>query len=259
MVSSNSRFQAEYAGHRLFVEQLLDPVLELIGPVLADVLEPRAIVAELGIGHRRLELGIVDAIELEREEQQMGRRAGETLLHVAVELGTDRIDRVLRVDQAGIGREPAEQVVELLETLHRARKLLAGIRAIRERGELALEILLEGDAVAVGAVEIALHRRVIDPGIERGEIPLGQFAQTFDRAFNGGFGGGGLGGFAGGAVRSCWHGGNRFAKGLCCGEAMAGQPWIRGRVASPYRIDGSPDQPQRRMEARVGRRRPDYP
>ena len=61
MVSSNSRFQARIAGHRLLVEQLLDAVLELIGLLLADVLEPRPVVAERRIGHRGLELGVVDA------------------------------------------------------------------------------------------------------------------------------------------------------------------------------------------------------
>ena len=53
------------------MEQLLDAVLELVGLVLADVLEPRPVMAERRIGHRRLEHGVVDPVELEREEQQM--------------------------------------------------------------------------------------------------------------------------------------------------------------------------------------------
>ena len=43
MVSSNSRFQAERAGHRLFVEQLLDLVVELVGLGLAQLGEPRPV------------------------------------------------------------------------------------------------------------------------------------------------------------------------------------------------------------------------
>ena len=111
-------------GHRFLVEELLDAILELIGLVLADVLEPRAVVAELGIGHRRFELGVVEAVELQHEEQQMRRCAGEALLHVAVEFGAHGIDRVLRVDQSGIGGEPAEQIVELLVALDRFGNLL---------------------------------------------------------------------------------------------------------------------------------------
>ena len=63
------------AADRLLMEQLLDAVLELIRLLLADVLDPRPVVAEHGIGHRGLEPGVVDAIELELEEQEMqGRR-----------------------------------------------------------------------------------------------------------------------------------------------------------------------------------------
>ncbi len=46
MVSSNSRFQAPATGDRLFVKQLLDAVLELIGLLLAHVLDPGPVVAE---------------------------------------------------------------------------------------------------------------------------------------------------------------------------------------------------------------------
>ncbi len=56
--------------HRFFVEQLLDAILELIGPVAAHVLEPRPVMAERRIGHRRFEQRVVDAVELEREEQE---------------------------------------------------------------------------------------------------------------------------------------------------------------------------------------------
>ncbi len=75
MVSSNSRFQAPRAGHRLFVEQLLDAVLELVGLFLAQILDPRPVMAERRVGHRGFERGIVDAVQFEREEQQMRARS----------------------------------------------------------------------------------------------------------------------------------------------------------------------------------------
>ena len=74
------------AGHRLLVEELLDAILELVGLVLAHVLDPRPVVAERRIGHRRFEHRVVDAVELEREEQEMRTCRGDLLLHVAVEL-----------------------------------------------------------------------------------------------------------------------------------------------------------------------------
>ena len=91
------------AGDRLLVEQLLDPVLELIGLFLAHVLDPGPVMAERGIGHGGLERGVVDAVELEREEQEMQRGGGDALLHVAVELGAHRIGGVAGIEQRGIG------------------------------------------------------------------------------------------------------------------------------------------------------------
>ncbi len=138
-------------GHRLLVEQLLDAILELIGLVLADVLEPRPVVAERGIGHRGFELGVVEPVELEHEEQQMRRRGGDALLHVAVEFGARRIDRVAGMNEPGIGDEPAEQIVERLVALHRLGERAPGVGRVRQRGELALVGLLERDAVGVAA------------------------------------------------------------------------------------------------------------
>ena len=60
-------------GDGLLVKQLLDPVFELIGLLLAHVLDPGPVVAERRIGHGAFERRIVDAVELEREEQQMQR------------------------------------------------------------------------------------------------------------------------------------------------------------------------------------------
>ena len=178
MVSSNSRFQAEYAGHRFLVEQLLDAVLELVGLVLADVFEPRPVVAERRILHGGFEHGVVEPIELEREEQEMRGGGRDPLLHVAVEFGARGIDGVAGMDEAGIGNEPAEQIVERLVALHRLRKRLPRPGWLDERCELALIGLLEGNALRVCAIEIALHPRIIDPGIEIGKIPFRQRADA---------------------------------------------------------------------------------
>ena len=115
------------------MEQLLDAILELVGLLLADVLEPRPVMAERGIGHRGVEHRVVDAVELEREEQQMRRGRGDALLHVAVEFRAHRIGGVAGVDEAGIGHEPADEIVDLLVALDRLGERAPGRRATRAR------------------------------------------------------------------------------------------------------------------------------
>ena len=114
--------------HRFFVKQLLDAILELVGPVAAHVLEPRPVMAERGIGHRRFEQRVVDAVEFEREEQEMRGGRGHALLHVAVKLGARRIDRVAGMDEPGIGTEPAHEIVDRLVAPHRLGERGAGLR-----------------------------------------------------------------------------------------------------------------------------------
>jgi hypothetical protein len=158
--------------------------------------------AERRIGHCRLEHGIVDAVELQGEEQQMDRGVGDALLHVAVELGARRIAVVAGIEQRGVGVEPAEAVVDRFVALHRVdeRTALPG----RQRGELALEVGLEGGAVRVALFEVALERGIVHAGIEVGEVPLGQRAELgVDFRLGSGFRGG-LGGRTGGHERIPW-------------------------------------------------------
>ena len=82
------------------MEQLLDAILELIRLVLAQILDPRTIMSEFGRLHGALDHGIVDAIEFEREEQQMHRRVGQPLGNVAIEFGDRGIDAVAGMNQA---------------------------------------------------------------------------------------------------------------------------------------------------------------
>ena len=163
------------AGHRFLVEQFLDPVLELVGLVLAHVLEPRPVVTERGIAHRLFQHRVVDAVELEREEQEMQRRGGEALLHVAIELGAGRIGRIAGVDQRRIGADAAEPVVERFEARNRNHERRALPR--RHVGKHALVGLLEGDAFAFRSGKIARKLRAVHPRIEIGEVPFRQRAE----------------------------------------------------------------------------------
>ena len=160
------------------MKELLDTILELIGLVLADVFDPRPVVRQRRILHGGFELGVIEPIELEREEQKMRGCRRDALLHVGVEFRARRIDGVAGVEEAGIGREPAEKIIERFVALHRRRELRSRIGSLDERRELALKGLLERQAFGGAAIEVALDLRIIDPGIEVGEVPFRQHAEA---------------------------------------------------------------------------------
>ena len=179
--------------HRLFVKQLLDAILELVRPIPAHVIEPRPVMAERGIGQRRFELRVVDAVELELEEQQVRRGRGHPLLHVAIKLGARRIDRIALMDEHRIGAEPPHAIADRLIAPHRLGERGAALRRGGERRELALVGLLEGQAVGIGAIEVALDGGIVEAGIERAEVPFGQRAEPR------------CAGFRFGLSRDFWH------------------------------------------------------
>ncbi len=76
------------------MEQLLDLFLELVGLFLPQVLDPWAVVGE----RRRREAGgqnaVVDEVQLEFEEQQVGGDVGQLLLGIAIELRAHRVGGV---------------------------------------------------------------------------------------------------------------------------------------------------------------------
>src|SRR5215472_8870776 len=110
--------------------------------------------AERGIGHRLVQNRIVDAVEFEREEQQMDGSRGEPLLYIAVKLGAGGIERIAGMDETGKGRQPAHEIVDRLIAPHRDGKRSAAIGGGSETGELALIGFLESGAFGIGAVEI---------------------------------------------------------------------------------------------------------
>ena len=103
------------AGDALLMEELLDAVLQLVGLLLADVLEPRPVMAERGIAHGDVEHGVVDPVQLQRKEKQVRAGIGDLLLDVAIELRADGIAGVAGMEQAGIGDDPPEQLLQRLE------------------------------------------------------------------------------------------------------------------------------------------------
>ena len=74
------------AGLRLLQEQLLELVVELVRLLLAQILDPGTVMRELGGLHRAVQNIVIDAVEFEREEQEMRGRRRQPLRDVAVKL-----------------------------------------------------------------------------------------------------------------------------------------------------------------------------
>ena len=91
------------------------------------------------------------------------------------------------MEEPGIRREPPDKIFEGLIALHCLGERGAGVGSFGERGELALVGLLEGEAFGSAPLEIALHLRIIEPGIEIGEIPLRQHAEAARATSDGAF------------------------------------------------------------------------
>src|SRR6478752_2863971 len=134
--------------------------------------------AERRLLHGGFELGVVDTVELEHEEQEMRGRSRDALLHVGVELRAGGIDRVARMHETGKRNEPSEKIVERLVALYSFHQPRTRRGFIGERRKLALVRLFEGNAFRIGAIEVALHLRVVHPAIEVGEIPFRQRPKT---------------------------------------------------------------------------------
>ena len=120
-------------GHRLLVEEPLDAVLELIGPLQPQILDPRAIDGERRRLQRALHDRVVEPVQLQPEEQQMRGDGGQPVLHVAVEFGARRIGRVAGIDEPGEAAEPAENLLDPLELRDRLGELRAAFRRFGER------------------------------------------------------------------------------------------------------------------------------
>ena len=146
-------------GHRLLVEQLLDAVLELVGLVFPEIDDPGTVVAEQRIGvERLLDQLVVYQVELQREEQQMRAGVRHLLLDVAIELGALRVRRVAGIDQPGIGRDAADQFLQLLEIAKRYAEL-ASSSLFGFGGQRTLPAGLERLRIASGALDVGLQLR----------------------------------------------------------------------------------------------------
>ncbi len=81
------------------------------------------------------------------------------------------------MNEAGVGDDLAEQLLELFKGNDRLGEPLAAFWSGCKIGELPLEPMLEIDRVGVSAPKIALELGIVQPAIEVVEVPLGQVAK----------------------------------------------------------------------------------
>jgi hypothetical protein len=162
-------------------------IFELVGLLLAEILDPRAEVAGDGVlAHRRFQHRILDAIEFKAEEQEVASHVGDRRARVGEELAIGRIGHVGIVGEAGIGTDAADQVLERLKLAERrAETFVAGFRA--GIGEIALPALLERGRILLRLFEIADEGGAVARGIEVAEIPFRQVAESLAQFLCAGF------------------------------------------------------------------------
>ncbi len=135
----------------------------------AEVTEPgrpagQRRVGELGI-HRR----VVEAVQLEGKEDQVGRDGGDALGNGLVELAELGVSAVAAEQQRSERHEASQDFLDALVVEQGVGHFGAG-----QVGEMTLEARLEGNGGAVGLGEVALEFRAIEAGVEIRQVPFGQ-------------------------------------------------------------------------------------
>ena len=160
------------------MEQPLDLLLELVGLLFADVVDPRLVAGQAlvlqGAGHHRF----IDLVELEVEEDDFGGDGGQFFGDVAIEFCALGIGLVAGVVKARVGAEAPHQLDEALELLDGERQHGA---VGRQRDELAVIRLLDAARLVGGDLQVAGDLRRGRRGIKVSKVPLGHLAQRFRR------------------------------------------------------------------------------
>ena len=156
------------AGDIFLMQQLFDLVAELVRAEGTGAAQPRPIVGERRVGELGFEVGVFEAIELEREEQQYRRDRVGPLLHGL------RIGEISGVDERGIAHHSADLLLEPLIGLDCPAELGSG-----DRGQPTLVATAKGFGFLGECGQISRQRLAVGTGIEVGQIPLRESAERF--------------------------------------------------------------------------------
>ena len=127
--------------------------------------------------HRRLELRIIDAVELKLEEQEIAGERRHPLVRVPVELRPPGVARIGGVKQRGVGHEAAGQILHRLVDPDRRGQRLARVRPVGEFGKLAAVGFGEQLRLPLGALEVGGEVRRVHAFVQVLEPPLRQLPE----------------------------------------------------------------------------------
>ena len=158
------------AGDLLLVQQLLQLVGKLVRTEHPQVAQPGAPSGQSG-GFRQLGLqhGILQPVQLQRQEQQVAADVGRPLLHGLVEAAVFRLRGIAREKQLGEGQDPPQDLLHRLVAPDRRRQGIAG-----QAGELSGGLRLQRLRLRLRTAEIGVELRVVDPRIEVRQVPFRQ-------------------------------------------------------------------------------------
>ena len=160
------------AGDRFLMQQLFEIVGQLMRAEGADIAQPRPVMRQLDAVQFLVERRVLDAVDFETEEQQLGRDRVDALVDVLIEAPALGVAHVGGVVERGVTHRAAERVLQLLIGGDRRGKLVA-----RQRRELTAIMVAETFGRGRGTIEIGLEFGRFRPGIEIAEIPFRQRAQ----------------------------------------------------------------------------------
>ena len=138
----------------------------------AQIAQPGAVFGERRILLLGGEVGILELVDLEPEEHQLGADIGQALRDVLREAPALGIGLVLRVVERGVGADTAHQVLQRLVASDGGAQRLAV-----HRGDLAFIVPGKGLGILRGTLEVGLEVGAGRAGIEVGELPGRQVAQ----------------------------------------------------------------------------------
>ena len=162
------------AGERFLMEKLFELFFELMRLFLADVIEPGAPARKRRLCGGCVQNRIVDAIELQLEEQELRRGVDDLAARVCVEFRADRVRDVAGVQEAGERHDAAEEILQLFVSRDGGPELLARAGALRQCGELAAIFCGKSGGFARRAREIGGEGRRVGAVVKISEIPFGQ-------------------------------------------------------------------------------------
>ena len=157
----------------LIMQEFLKLIGELIGLHCAQAVKDRFIAREILIGGKKAaEVGIVDAVDLQRVEHKRRGKGGDFVLRVGHEFGAVTVGGDLVIAQPGIGHDPPGDDVNLLVALHGVQKACC-----IQRVQLPFVIAREIGAGRFKPCHVARQFGAVGAWVEVCQIPFWQIAE----------------------------------------------------------------------------------